>query len=131
MKVIRDKTKQYLESRGAKLKFGRASESERETLLAGKLSEEIFEWLQAGTREQALKELGDMTEIVWAMAKVHDISESEVIMQASGKRRERGGFDGLTTLEVELTTEGAVPSISRLSEVHWQDHVADVRWYSG
>ena len=57
-----------------------------------KLVEEAYE-AQAAPDEQLTSELGDVLEVLRALARVHAISWEDVELEADRKRTERGGFD--------------------------------------
>ena len=130
-KLVRDRTPEFLEGKGTHIEFGTAPEEQRHVLLLGKLLEEAGEWLAAGGREARLKELGDLTEIIWAMGEADGIDRTEVLMQAHGKREARGSFDLLRTMNVELGSSDQQASriLSRAEDASYGR--GDGPWYSG
>jgi predicted house-cleaning noncanonical NTP pyrophosphatase (MazG superfamily) len=132
-KLIRDKTKEFLEKRNPRVVFKRAQESQRMGLLYAKLLEEVGEYMTTVGREGALKELGDIQEIIWALGEMDDITSIEIWTQAQAKRNVRGSFDDLVTMEVEIDDEEPGPMVTPRGGGYGPDHrsLGDGPWYSG
>ena len=130
-KLVRDRTPEFLQRKGTHIEFHTAPEEQRHVLLLGKLLEEAGEWLAASGREARLKELGDLTEIIWAMGEADGIDRTEILMQAHGKREARGSFDLLRTMNVELGSDK--PSVTQriLTRADASYGRGDGPWYSG
>lgn len=111
-KLVRDGSKEHVEKHDPKVVFRQRTENERFQLLLQKFLEELGEYLVAEGREQKLKELGDLTEIVWAMAESDEITPMEVAAQAAAKQMLRGKFDSLWVMEVELDTDRPKQSLA-------------------
>lgn len=101
-KLILDKTKDHLQKNNAKLVYEKASPRDADTLLHGKLLEEATELLMCRSREEALKELGDLYIVLSEMANRWGINPDEVGRQAHAKMRERGTYADLTLMKIEL-----------------------------
>lgn len=135
-KLVRDKMEEFLEDKGASIKYVKAEPHERPTLLFNKLIEELLEWVSASDRDARLKELGDLQEIIWAMGKSDNIESTEILQQAHGKQKARGGFDELIVMTVELESE-EVESSRREKVLRDSGLINDGRpigdgpWYSG
>lgn len=133
-KLIRDRLPAFLKREKATLVYKKAPESQRELLLFEKMMEEACEWLRATDDDQWLKELGDMQEVLWAMADAHGISEIEVIEQANAKRKARGGFTELQILDVELESDKSGKFGIKVTEERFPPSVPDSAYtacYSG
>jgi predicted house-cleaning noncanonical NTP pyrophosphatase (MazG superfamily) len=130
-KLVRDKMEEFLEDKGAEIKYVKAPEEERDQLLFSKLIEELLEWMTAEGRENRLKELGDMQEVIWAMGSMEGIEATEILQQAHGKNKARGGFEKLIVMTVELDSDNLkVPNI--ISSITPVDRpLGDGPWYSG
>lgn len=121
-KLVRDGTEAALAGRNPRIAFDAAPSHQRTELTFAKLLEEAGEWLMAEGRDQRLKELGDLQEVVWALGEVDGISETEIAMQATEKRRVRGGFSDLCVMRVEADGDTprdldvTVKSVERPSE---------------
>lgn len=66
------------------------------------MHEELAEYEEAATNEDAIKELADLLELIHAAAAVYDTSFEELEKVREEKVKKRGGFDELIFLiEVE------------------------------
>jgi predicted house-cleaning noncanonical NTP pyrophosphatase (MazG superfamily) len=144
-KLVRDRIRDILEPRNPRIVFSRVIDDQREGLLFSKLLEEAGEWLRVSRddkgqrdKEQSLKELADLLEVVFALAKLDNISEAMVMSECLGKRMARGGFDQLLTMSVEAdgdrptrhsSIESPEPTTSFASGNFGTG--GDGRWYSG
>lgn len=122
-KLVRDNTEEALENPRVVFKRLPSGVDLRPHLIA-KLLEEAGELNLANDSDQALKELGDLQEVIWALADVWNIGQLDVHMQATGKRNARGRFTG-AIMEVE---EGPVPAYSP-PPIGFPSE--DGPWYSG
>lgn len=89
--------------------------------LNAKLLEEVAELLLAGDRDQRLKELGDIQEVLWAVGDLNGITAMEITSQAISKRNALGTFDTVMRTELQPTT----PTLSTYPIR------SDGPWYSG
>jgi predicted house-cleaning noncanonical NTP pyrophosphatase (MazG superfamily) len=129
-KLVRDGVEAHIRAAGgAHVTFSGAHPDRRLPLLFSKLLEEAGEWLGAEGREERLKELGDLVEVIWALGEIEGIEGDEILMQAFGKRRERGRFERLMVMSVELGPAHEVAeAISRSTTGRG---LGDGPWYSG
>lgn len=101
-KLVRDGVPEFLKEQGTHITFRKAKKRERIDLLFTKLLEEAGEWLTARDEDQRLKELGDLQEVIWALAKIDGITPEAILLQAHKKQTLRGNFDELQVMGVEL-----------------------------
>ncbi|KUP09416.1 phosphoribosyl-ATP pyrophosphohydrolase [Bacillus coahuilensis p1.1.43] len=101
-KLVRDHIPKIIESSGKKFSTRILSEEEYITELKNKSFEELEEYCNAGTRDEALEELADLLEIMHAFAKSHGATLEEVERIRLKKAEERGGFEEkIFLMEVE------------------------------
>ncbi|WP_456274765.1 nucleoside triphosphate pyrophosphohydrolase [Bacillus sp. AK031] len=101
-KLVRDKIPEIIESNGKKFTTRVLSDEEYITELKNKSFEELAEYRDAETREEALEELADLMEVVHAFAKSHDTTLEEVEEIRRKKAGIRGGFEEkIFLIEVE------------------------------
>ncbi len=91
-KLVRDNTPQILREKGIAHTTGTLSDEEFKVELHKKLLEEAQEVVEAPTREQKLEELGDLYEVMLAVAQQEGFSIFDIVMAAQDKRLYRGGF---------------------------------------
>jgi predicted house-cleaning noncanonical NTP pyrophosphatase (MazG superfamily) len=130
-KLIRDGSKQFLESKHTEIVYEQAGPADRRLLLFSKLLEEAGEWLNARDKEQALKELGDLTEIIWALGEIDDIPAIEITSQAASKQRLRGGFDELWVMKVDVSEKKPEHVCPRPAQTRTYDTSYSSVGYSG
>lgn len=92
-KLVRDKIPEIIESNGKEFTKKILSDEEFITELKNKSYEELEEYCDAETREDALEELADLMEIVHAFAKFHGTTLEEVEEIRRKKAERRGVFD--------------------------------------
>lgn len=133
-KLVRDGVPDFLQKAGAHIEFTEALPDMREPLVFSKLLEEAGEWLSSRTRDERLKELGDLMEVIWALGEIDGIGSTEILQQAHGKHRARGGFENLAVMSVELGDDPAA-RVRGASKAHFatasERPVGDGPWYSG
>jgi predicted house-cleaning noncanonical NTP pyrophosphatase (MazG superfamily) len=101
-KLVRDRIPEIIESSGKKYSTKILSQEEYITELKNKSFEELEEYRDAETREDALEELADLMEIVHALAKSHETSLEEVEEVRLKKAEKRGAFEKrIFLIEVE------------------------------
>ncbi|WP_409250668.1 phosphoribosyl-ATP pyrophosphohydrolase [Bacillus sp. SCS-153A] len=101
-KLVRDRIPEIIESNGKEFKARILSDEEYITELKNKSFEELQEYRDAETREEALEELADLMEIVHAFAKSHGSSLEEVEEIRQKKADKRGAFEEkIFLIEVE------------------------------
>lgn len=92
-KLVRDKIAEFvLKERGEVLNTRLASPEEYMQLLRNKLVEESQEVLEANTKEELAEELGDLLEVIRAIAIKQEIV-NDLFSKREAKFLERGGFD--------------------------------------
>ena len=92
-KLVRDKIAEFvLRERGEILNTRIASPEEYMQLLKNKLVEESQEVLEANTKEELAEELGDLLEVIRAIAIKQEIV-NDLFSKREAKFLERGGFD--------------------------------------
>lgn len=87
-KLVRDKIPNMIRSGGETPKVRTLSEEEYIFSLYDKLDEEVAEY----HREGNLEELGDIMEVLFALAQTMDFSREELLALCEEKRQKRGGF---------------------------------------
>lgn len=91
-KLIRDRLPDIMRGQGLAVFDRQLDHAEYLGALGEKLLEEAHEARLAGPDEIA-GELADVLEVVYALAKAHDLSPEDVESVRLAKRAERGGFD--------------------------------------
>ncbi|KEO84710.1 nucleoside triphosphate pyrophosphohydrolase [Tumebacillus flagellatus] len=94
-KLVRDLIPAIIEKSGKKPVYRTLEENEYQQELRTKLQEEVQEYLEA----RNVEELADVMEVLFALAKVHDASEEQLMEVRKKKLEERGGFGGRYYLE--------------------------------
>jgi len=87
-KLVRDKIPDIIKANGGECKFHVAKKDEFSALLAQKLLEEVDELIENPCAE----EIGDVLEVVEAIARLNGISLDEIKAEKLEKRTKRGGF---------------------------------------
>ena len=101
-KLVRDRIPEIIEGTGKKFSTRIRSNDEYITELKNKSFEELHEYRDAETREEALEELADLMEIVHAIAKSHGTTLEEVEEIRRRKAEKRGAFEEkIFLIEVE------------------------------
>ena len=95
MKLVRDNIPDIINSDGKDCKYHYAGEEEFKTYLFEKLREELLEFIEKPSVEEAADMYEAFTEILF----VHGIQLENVKNYARFKRYERGGFDARVILE--------------------------------
>ena len=95
-KLVRDKIPDIILKDNRKPKTRILGDEEYVTELERKLREECEEVIEAGnggTAEHRLEELGDVLEVMLALAKIDQFSLDDIVRAAERKRKKRGAFD--------------------------------------
>lgn len=101
-KLVRDKIPEIIQKSNKQCTTEILEEDRYIVELKKKLEEELEEYQQATSDEEALEELADMLEIMHELAKVHRSSIDEVEEIRKHKAIKRGGFkDRIFLIEVE------------------------------
>jgi predicted house-cleaning noncanonical NTP pyrophosphatase (MazG superfamily) len=91
-KLVRDRIPEIIEATGKAFTTRVLSEEEYLIQLKKKSFEELEEYHDAETREEAIEELADLMEIVHAFAKSHDTSLEEIEDIRLKKGMKKGSF---------------------------------------
>lgn len=94
-KLIRDKIPEIIEAAGKRYGVGVLEEAAYREALAAKLVEEGQEVAAAvglGTRQEQVKELADVYEVLDALLTATGITHEEVAAVQAARHKERGGF---------------------------------------
>lgn len=94
-KLVRDKIPKYLESKGISYKIHTADDLEYWEKLKEKLVEEAIEF----QNDETVGELADIWEVIEAIIKYKNFSQSEIFEAKKNKFDDRGGFDKRIILE--------------------------------
>lgn len=101
-KLVRDKIPEIIEKNG---KTCTIMELDMETYikeLKNKFVEELHEYLEATSDDEAIEELSDVLEIIHSLSKIHGKSIEDVEKMRKKKFKDRGGFhDKLYLVEVK------------------------------
>jgi len=92
-KLVRDKVPTLVTKDGGSYTLKLLSPLEHQHEITHKLVEELSEYREAATKDQAIEELVDMVELIHAAITLHGltIEEFEAIRQA--KKAKKGGFN--------------------------------------
>lgn len=101
-KLVRDLIPEIIQNSGKKFTTRILEDDEYIIELKKKLSEEIQEYKNATTDEEAIEELADILELMHALAKVHGANIQEIEKIRQDKAKKRGGFsEKIFLIEVE------------------------------
>lgn len=101
-KLVRDRIPEVIEKTGKELSSRILEEREYEIELKKKLGEELAEYNEAKTHEEAVEELADILELLHAATKIHGSSFKELEKVRKAKAEKRGGFEKrIFLIEVE------------------------------
>ena len=101
MKLVRDLIPQIIEKSGKTCTYHEADYFELESRLYSKMMEELNEFIE----EPSIEEAADMYEVLRSICWLHKLSLEEVIDAASKKRSLRGGFTRGFILEEVLISD--------------------------
>jgi predicted house-cleaning noncanonical NTP pyrophosphatase (MazG superfamily) len=101
-KLVRNHIPEVIEKTEKEFSTRILSEEEYTVELKKKLSEELNEYNETKTNEEAIEELADILELLHAAAKIHGSSFDELEKVRKAKAEKRGGFDKrIFLMEVE------------------------------
>lgn len=101
-KLIRDKIPQVIEKTNKQFSTRILSNEEYMGEVTKKLNEELTEYQQAQSNEEAVEELADILELIHAAAKIHGATIEQLEEVRRAKAEKRGGFDKrIFLIEVE------------------------------
>lgn len=92
-KLVRDLIPQVIGKTGAEFSTRILSEDEYTNEIKKKLSEELTEYKEAQTNEEAVEELADILELIHAAVKTHGSSFEKLEEVRKSKAEKRGGFE--------------------------------------
>ena len=93
-KLVRDKIPEIVAEEGKHADIEIIEDTERfKEVLCTKLIEEAREVEQAKDRQELIKEIADLREVVDAIIKVHGLDETELQIIQNERREKRGGFE--------------------------------------
>ncbi len=115
-KLVRDKIPTNIAEGGETVKEAKLAKGDLQLGLAGKLLEELDEFLRAHSGEDSASELADILEVIKGLASCSGHSWSKIEKLAKDKASRRGGFkDGKVLIETSLP--------HRDSPIERQEHV--------
>lgn len=101
-KLVRNEIPAIIEADNKKYTMNILEPARHEEEIKRKLVEELKEYQQASTNEEAIEELADLLELIYAVLPLHGSSMEELEKVRVAKREKRGGFDkGYYLIEVE------------------------------
>ncbi|MDN7245189.1 nucleoside triphosphate pyrophosphohydrolase [Planococcus shenhongbingii] len=101
-KLVRDAIPEVIEKTGKEFSIRTLGEDEYKIELKKKLGEELTEYEEAKTNEEAVEELADILELLHAATKIHGSSFEELEKVRKAKAEKRGGFEKrIFLIEVE------------------------------
>ncbi|MFU7588269.1 phosphoribosyl-ATP pyrophosphohydrolase [Priestia sp. RMT2NF4] len=93
-KLVRDKIPTMIEQSGNTFKSRVLQREEYQNELKEKAKEELQEYIEAQTHQDAIEELADLLEVMQALAAVHGATPEQLEKVREEKAKERGKFDG-------------------------------------
>jgi predicted house-cleaning noncanonical NTP pyrophosphatase (MazG superfamily) len=93
-KLVRDKIPEIIEETGKKYRVKKLDKAEYQKELVLKLSEEINEFSNSTSDEEAVEELTDLLEIIYAIGNLHGVDQAYLESIRLDKAEKRGGFEG-------------------------------------
>lgn len=101
-KLVRDDIPKIIEKTGKEFSTRTLSDEEHIVELRKKLSEELTEYKEAKTNQEAIEELADILELIHAATKIHGSSFEQLEEIRKEKAEKRGGFEKrIFLIEVE------------------------------
>jgi predicted house-cleaning noncanonical NTP pyrophosphatase (MazG superfamily) len=91
-KLVRDRIPEIIERTGASFNTTILSETDYIKELKKKCYEELDEYATADNDKDAVEELADLLELMYALAKVHGVDFYEIEKVRQEKAEKRGGF---------------------------------------
>lgn len=101
-KLVRDKIPEIIRADGREPVIRKLEEKEYIEALKRKVVEEATELAEAGKREDIVKEIGDVYEVIDALIMSMDLNKEEILKVQTEKRLKRGGFEERVFLEKEV-----------------------------
>ena len=101
-KLVRDRIPEIIQATGKKYTTRVLNDKEYIDELKKKSFEELQEYVETDTKEDAIEELADVLEIMHALAEYHGSSMEEIEEVRRSKAAKRGGFkEKIYLIEVE------------------------------
>jgi predicted house-cleaning noncanonical NTP pyrophosphatase (MazG superfamily) len=101
-KLVRDRIPEIIKEEGKTYKTVILDHEQFKSELQKKLKEEVQEYLNAKNDQEAVEELADVLEVIYALAGDHGVSIEELEHVRKYKAKERGGFqEKILLIEVE------------------------------
>ncbi len=92
-KLVRDKIPEIIKADGQEPVMRILGDKEYVTALEKKLQEEVTEVLDSESGKHRLEELGDVLEVMNALAALDGYTIEDIVAAAARKREKRGGFE--------------------------------------
>lgn len=92
-KLVRDKIPTMIEQSGNTFKSRVLQREEYQNELKEKAKEELQEYIEAQTHQDAIEELADLLEVMHTLATVHGATPEQLEKVREEKAKERGKFD--------------------------------------
>jgi predicted house-cleaning noncanonical NTP pyrophosphatase (MazG superfamily) len=101
-KLVRDRIPEIIEKSNNKFTTLILTDVEYSSEITKKMHEELAEYEETATNEDAVEELADLLELIHAAAAIHDTTFEELEKIRVDKAKKRGGFDErIFLIEVE------------------------------
>ncbi|WP_270180314.1 nucleoside triphosphate pyrophosphohydrolase [Alkalihalobacillus sp. CinArs1] len=98
-KLVRDRIPEIISENGKTYEAITLSDEAFKIELRRKLLEEVNEYLEVSSNEEAISELGDVVEVICALAGVHGKGYEDIEVAREEKEKERGGFSNKVFLK--------------------------------
>ena len=92
-KLVRDKVPSLITKDGGSYSLKLLSPLEHQHEITKKLFEELNEYIVATSKEEAIEELVDIVELIYAAVKLHDVSLEEFEEIRLNKKKKKGDFE--------------------------------------
>jgi predicted house-cleaning noncanonical NTP pyrophosphatase (MazG superfamily) len=114
-KLVRDQIPDQIQKRGENTVLAHIPKNDSRAALVVKLFEEAHELLAAKSPDDVEAELGDLVEVIRALAAATGVSWNDVINKAEQKRQKRGGFEaGTVLMETSWPSDAPKTSADRI-----------------
>ncbi|TMW70653.1 nucleoside triphosphate pyrophosphohydrolase [Alteribacter natronophilus] len=91
-KLVRDRIPEIIADSGKKPVISKLNKQEYTEAARTKLSEELSEYTNARNDEEAVEELADLMELIYALSSIHGASPEKLEQVRKTKADNRGGF---------------------------------------
>ena len=92
-KLVRDKVPSLVTKDGGSYSLKLLSSLEHQHEITKKMYEELNEYNTATSKEEAIEELVDIVELIYAAVKLHDLSLEQFEEIRLNKKKKKGGFE--------------------------------------